>query len=288
MSRFIIVTIIYLIVSIGYNQKSLNAEERKGYENIELSFVVNRAEAPLDIYSIRNTLHLPITSSEAYGAVLLLHSCGGISPKRQNDLVRWGKFLLQNGYAVLFIDHLGPRGIKNNCGRGRPLDSQVLTKDVYTGTAFLKNQPQIDKARIFTLGFSLGAMTGGALANKENYILLGNGTPRPRAVAGLYGGCYGGDKWLDSGADIPVLWLVGGDDKESPPKSCSSAISALQKKKLIEFHEYPNTTHCWDCAGLDGYSKTAGNGSVVTYKFDHEITRDSELRVLKFFNSFKN
>lgn len=257
-------------------------------KNIELSFTVNRPDVPLNVYAMRNTLHLPKTNDETYGAVVLLHSCGGINPKNQRDLVRWGKLLLQNGYAVLFIDHLGPRAVKKNCGRSRPLNSTILTKDVYTGTRFLNTHPKIDKTRIFTLGFSLGAMTGGALASQKNHARLGKDAPRPRAVVGLYGGCYSGEEWLQSSADIPVLWLVGGHDNESPPDSCSGAVKALQKKGLITFHKYTNATHCWDCENLNGYTKTAGNGNTVTYKFDPEVTKDSETRVIEFFNSFRS
>ena len=288
MVRITLTFVLALMLSATAWAGNWNKGSNSPKSNIELSFTVNRQDTPLNAYVIRNTLHLPKSNDETYGVVVLLHSCGGISPKNQNDLVRWGKLLLDNGYAVLFIDHLGPRGVKKNCGRSRPLNSTILTKDVYAATNFLNTQPKIDKTRIFTLGFSLGAMTGGALATQENHARLGKDAPRPRAVAGLYGGCYGGEKWLQSSADIPVLWLVGSNDNESPPNSCSGAVNALQKKGLITFHQYPNATHCWDCADLDGFSKTAGNGNRVTYKFDSETTKDSERRVIEFFNSFKN
>jgi dienelactone hydrolase len=237
--------------------------------------------------TMKNWLHLPKANAEKVGAVIILHSCGGIRSKNSHDLARWGKLLLENNYAVLVIDHLGPRDIKDNCGRGRRLGSTGLKKDVYKALKFLNDQSSIDKSRIFTLGFSLGAMTSGALASPDKYTAE-NKFPRLRAVAGLYGGCYTGESWLGPSGDIPVLWLVGGQDTESPPNSCGGAVSALKDKGLMTFHLYPNATHCWDCAALDGFGKSAGNGSFTVYKYDAEATKDSEQRVLNFFNSFQS
>ena len=233
-----------------------------------------------------NRLILPITDSNKIGAVVLLPGCAGIKSYSRGDLQRWGDLLLENGYAVLLIDHLSSRGVERNCGKGRALKQYRLYQDVADGVALINKQPTIDKSRIFTLGFSLGAMTGGGLAAKHNWH--GDNVPRPRAVAGLYGGCYGYGNWLNPAADIPVLWLVGGKDTESPPDDCKPEIRAIKEEGLMTFHEYPNATHCWDCSGLNGYSKTAGNGKHVTYRYDPAITKDSEQRVLNFFNSFQS
>ena len=116
---------------------------------------------------------------------------------------------------------------------------------------------------------------------------LGNNVPRPRAVAGLYGGCVKSDRWLEVG-DIPVLWLVGGKDTETPWNSCGGSVSAMNSKGLMTFHKYPNATHCWDCAGLNGFTKSGWDGNTITYLFDPEATKDSEQRVLNFFNSFQS
>jgi dienelactone hydrolase len=237
--------------------------------------------------SLNNELYLPAGSLDKIPVVILLHSCGGINPKSKNDLIRWGRLLADNGYAVLTMDHLTSRGVKKNCGRGRPVARDQLAKDVYSAAKFLGSIPAIDQTRIFTLGFSLGAMTGGTVASERYYKRFGADTPKLRAVAGLYGGCYGSERWLESDAEIPVLWLVGAQDKESPPDSCSASVSALESKGLITFYKYPDATHCWDCRTLNGYKKTAGNGNSVTYIYNAEVTKDSEQKVLNFFKSFE-
>jgi len=253
----------------------------------ELEFIKRKPSNNFDNYRLRNMLTLPVTDNTKIGVVILLHSCGGITMKTQYDLARWGDFLLKNGYGILGIDHLGPRTVSTNC-YPHALGSSVLLKDVYSAISFLSEQPEVDKSRIFTLGFSLGAMTSGALASAGRYKRLGESGPRPRAVAGLYGGCFSSGRWLEGDGDIPVLWLVGEEDTETPWNSCSGAVSAMKGKGLMTFHKYPNATHCWDCAGLNGFTKTAGNGNRVTYIYDAEVTKDSEQRVLNFFNSFQS
>jgi len=236
--------------------------------------------------SLNNELYFPAGGSNKIPSVILLHSCAGINPKSKNDLIRWGRLLADNGFAVLTMDHLTSRGVKKNCGRGRPVGRDRLAKDVYSAAKFLGSIPAIDQTRIFALGFSLGAMTTGTVASARYYKRFGADAPKLRAVAGLYGGCYGSDRWLESDAEIPVLWLVGAQDTESLPDSCSGSVSTLESKGLITFHKYPNATHCWDCRTLNGYKKIAGNGNSVTYVYNAKVTKDSEQRVLNFLKSF--
>jgi dienelactone hydrolase len=240
--------------------------------------------------SMRNKLFFPENKNERHGVIIILHACAGLNAYAQRDIIRWGELFLKNNYAVLVIDHLDPRNVSKNCWSkgGRALGSSVLVKDVYSAIAFLNKQPAIDTSRVFSVGFSLGAMTSGALASEGRYKQLGNNGPRPRAVAGLYGGCYSGEKWLEGDGDIPVLWLAGGKDTESPLGSCASAINSMKKKGLITVHKYPTATHCWDCFDLNGFTKKAGNRNKVTYIYDAEVTKDSEQRVLNFFNSFQS
>jgi dienelactone hydrolase len=234
-----------------------------------------------------NRLILPITDGNKIGAVVLLPSCGGITPKSKGDLQRWGDLLLKNGYAVVLIDHYTSRGVKSNCsGPSKPIKYDRLSRDVADALALIHQQTAIDKSRIFTLGFSLGAMTGAELAGK--YSWNADDVPKPRAVAGLYGGCANDKPSLNPDANIPILWLVGGKDLECPPKPCRFYIKLIQEKGLMTYHEYPNASHCWDCSELSGFTRIVANGKKVTYQYDRSVTKDSEQRVLNFFNSFQS
>ena len=259
----------------------------KKIEIKDLVFSVQGKDEQFYSMSMRNKLFFPENKSEKHGVVIILHACAGLTYQAQRDVIRWAELFLKNNYAVFVIDHLDPRKVSRNC-YPQTLGSSVLVKDVYSAIAFLNKQPEIDKSRVFSVGFSLGAMTNGALASAGRYKQLGNNGPRPRAVAGLYGGCFSSGRWLEGDGDIPVLWLVGGKDTETPWNSCGGAVSAMKGKGLMTFHKYPEATHCWDCAGLNGFTKTAGNGKRVTYIYDPKITEDSEQRVLNFFNSFQS
>ena len=277
----------FLLFSAPTNSEARCSFNCKKIEIKDLVFGVQGKDEQFYSMSMRNKLFFPKNKSEKHGVVVILHACAGLNAYAQRDIIRWGELFLKNNYAVLVIDHLDPRYVSKNC-YPQTLGSSVLVKDVYSAIAFLNKQPEIDKFRIFSVGFSLGAMTNGALASAGRYKQLGNNGPRPRAVAGLYGGCYGGTRWLEGDGDIPVLWLVGGKDTESPPDSCSWAVNSMEKKGLMTFHKYPEATHCWDCFDLNGFTKKAGNGNTVTYKYDPEVTKDSEQRVLNFFNSFQS
>ena len=221
-------------------------------------------------------------------AVILLHSCGGFGGKNLIDLTRWTKLLTENGFVVLTMDHLTARNVKDNCwGKRRQVTKERLVKDVFDAAEHLASLPTIDKTQIFTLGFSLGAMTGGVVAG-TSYGSDYEGKPHPRAVAGLYGGCdFSGEVWLDGTETLPVLWLMGSADSEAPATPCLNAVKRLKdKNNSSDWHLYEGASHCWDCQALNGYVQDAPNGNKETYRYNEAYTRDSERRVLEFLRKF--
>ena len=225
--------------------------------------------------------------------VILIHACAGITPLSKGDLARWTTLLAEQGYAVFVIDQLSARNVRpgENCiGMRRPVGQDRLIKDIFDVTEKLSRLPNINPNRIFTLGFSLGAMTGASVAGETKGRRYAD-KPHPRAIAGLYGGCrYGNGRevWLNGQEDLPILWLMGDKDEEAPARDCVAPVKYLQSRtQESEWHIYENATHCWDCRGLDGFRKVAGNGNSVEYHYDENATKDSEQRVLKFFAKFK-
>ena len=223
-------------------------------------------------------------------AVVLLHSCAGLTWASLATLDHWKNLLTSQGFAVLVIDSVGPRDIKqfSNCwGSKRPIGKQRLVKDLFDAVAHLSAMPEIDSTRIFALGFSLGAMTAGIAGGMADDRSFAD-KPHPRAVAGLYGGCdYGVENWLESKSSFPILWLMGSADVESPPKGCMAALNGLVSQGIgSEWHLYEGATHCWDCQASNGFTKKAANGQMTTYLYDEKITRASEQAVLDFFEKF--
>jgi dienelactone hydrolase len=68
-------------------------------------------------------------------AVVLLHGCNG-GWRRLDE--RWGKRIASWGYVTLTVDSFGPRGIKDTCDSGAPVD---LAFDAYRALSFLVQQP---------------------------------------------------------------------------------------------------------------------------------------------------
>ena len=283
--------------SVYLSSNTLFEREKFRYEEI----VVQKSEEAIEVgkdgalqtvtreVEVIERIPKPIDFGDAKSpAVVLLHSCGGITRKSRDDLNRWKNFLTGKGFAVLVVDSLSTRDIKNNCGgRNRAIGKDRLVKDLFDAVAHLSSLPEIDSSRIFVLGFSLGAMTAGIsgdMASDRSYA----DKPHPRAVAGLYGGCrYGSGNWLTSKSSFPILWLMGEADLESPAADCMYEVKNLEKQGIgSEWHIYKGATHCWDCEGLHGTTRTSGNGARSTYLFDEQITRDSEQRVLQFFEKF--
>lgn len=241
---------------------------------------------------IRNAIFSPSDNTQVAGpGLVLLPSCAGIHARSEGDLKIWTKIFVDAGYTVLVVDHYQPRNAGKNCSgsRYRTVTEGRMVKDLYDAVEHLSKMPGVDETRIFTFGFSLGTMVGGLAASKDIYKQVAPGRLRPRAVGGLYGGCdFGrGGNYLFNDTDIPVIWLMGGNDPETPADRCVSTLKNIEKKIKVEWHVYPGATHCWDCKALDGFSKTAANGNRVTYRYDEQITKDSIQRSLDFFNSFK-
>ena len=263
-------------------------------ENNDLKFRSEFVSA--SAYASPNTTYERVPTPTAYPnskspAVVLLHSCSGLTYTSLTTLNRWKNLLTSHGFAVLVIDSVGTRDIKplSNCwGSKRPIGKDRLVKDLFDAVAHLSSMPEIDSSRIFALGFSLGAMTAGisgSMAEDNSYA----SKPHPRAVAGLYGGCrYRSENWLASTSSFPILWLMGSADLESPAADCLSSVKDLENQGIgSEWHTYESATHCWDCKELNGFTKTAANGDKVTYLYDKGATQDSEQRVLTFFEKFK-
>lgn len=85
-------------------------------------------------------------------AVILLHSCSGMTP----NLVDWAQEVNRMGFAALLLDSFTARGVTEVCtGRASVSVSSRLT-DAYRALALLSVHPRIDPRRIAVLGFSDG------------------------------------------------------------------------------------------------------------------------------------
>lgn len=238
------------------------------------------------------------TGAGPFPALVVVHSCGGI----REELLHAARDAWARGYVVLVLDALGPRGIQSVCVPSRANASVNFprgTRDALQAMAHLARLPFVDAARIGLMGFSWGGSVG-LLASGAGYALalsegVASGPPRPAAVVAYYPLCFLPGRVTASGRDVdfvrpdhrpPALVLLAGQDNEAPPAECSSRLQALKDKGVpVEWHVYPEATHCWDCSSLDGLVKTDFQGRRVAYRFDRELAADALRRSFEFLDA---
>jgi dienelactone hydrolase len=226
-----------------------------------------------------------------FPALVLQHQCGGLGGRVANaSMLNWAKEAVARGYVAFLIDSLGPRGVDTVCmGPKGGVNFMRGARDAFQAAAHLRKLDFVDKKRIAFAGYSWGAMVGVLASGNLWATALGSGE-RFAAVASLYPGCFsirppGGTPYeiMNTDIDRPLLVLMGESDTETPPADCLPKLEALRSAGApVEWHVYPETTHCWDCQQIDGFSKVDVRGNRVTYRFDRSVTQDSQRRVFEF------
>lgn len=222
-----------------------------------------------------------------FPAVLIVHTCGGLRPEIRD----WTKLALENGYVAFVLDSLGPRGLKNICMPPNNVPSSRGAKDTLQALDHLKTLPFVDPNRIGLLGFSWGALIGALVSSPAVPAALAQNNRFAASVA-LYPMCaFHGNaanptpiEFLRADTDKPLLILMGGEDNETPARDCVSRLEALKAKSApVEWHLYPEATHCWDCQSSNNFTKVDFQGNRVVYRYNAKITEDSARRTFEFF-----
>ncbi len=174
-------------------------------------------------------------------AVILMPSASGTW---SND-ARWAERFNAWGFAALRVESLTPRGY-DFMGLGITLDD--LAVDLGLAIEWLRAKPEIEGSRIYVAGWSAG---GAAVL-----LRLGQLDPAvtPAAIA-IYPSC----KWFHAASDavpVPVLLIMGGADRASPPAACREDYKAQIEKGLITFVVYPEAAHLFDAEAEKVYRPT--------------------------------
>jgi dienelactone hydrolase len=81
------------------------------------------------------------------------------------------------------------------------------------------------------------------------------------------------------------LTTRGEADTETPASECLEKLEPLKKAGApVDWHLFPQTTHCWDCEQFNGFSKIDVRGHHVEYRFRQDVTEDSENRLFAFLD----
>lgn len=207
-----------------------------------------------------------------FPAVVLSHTSGPL----QQHMFQWAQRLLSAGYAVLVVDHLGPRNRNSNLDHG--VSVTEYAQDDVAGMRHLRSLPFVDGKRIAQMGFSYGAMAGLREAS-AGFRAKNLDAERFAAIVSVYPWCnqqvgrtrqdhqfnFYGD------TDVPLLVVLGADDDEADPRSCVEQAQANAAKGLpVEFTVLPGTTHAFDHTWMQNPVVTQQAGHSVTYRYNPE------------------
>jgi dienelactone hydrolase len=182
--------------------------------------------------------------------VIALHGCGGSTRPDGRPLARtrdWTERWLAAGYAVLWPDSFGSRGLGPQCtNRKRTVHPRQRARDAQAAARWLASQPDIDAKRIALVGWSNGGST-------VLYAVQSGGpapTPDFRTAIAFYPGCRAplARAQKDSGewtTRLPLNILIGAADDWTPAEPCRD----LARAPSVRYVEYKGAYH-----GFDGTS----------------------------------
>ncbi len=159
---------------------------------------ISLSPLPLDL---KGTLRRP-RGHAPYPAVILLPRCG---PSANSTDQSWGEAVASWGYVVLTLDVFTHRGMVDgrSCLSVAPGE---IAEDVYRGLNLLVGQKNVDRNRVFIVGFGRGGSV--ALAAVES-DLASRASHRLRGAAAFYPSCDD-DK---GNVTVATLVVVGARDK---------------------------------------------------------------------------
>ena len=227
-----------------------------------------------------------------FPALVLLHQCGGLGNARwrNESMQNWAKVAVAHGYVALLVDSLGPRGVDTVCygPKGGVYFSRGV-RDALQAAEHLRGFDFVDRQRIALAGYSWGAMVG-VLSSSARWSRTAVPGVRFAAAVAFYPGCFSirppgvaAYEIVQPDIDRPLLVLLGQQDTETPAEECVAKLGLAKAAGApVEWHVYPQATHCWDCRTLDGFTKTDVRGNSVTYRYSAEYTADSLQRMFRF------
>lgn len=207
-----------------------------------------QVEIPVGTASVKAHLYRP-AGPGPFPAVVALHGCAGLSgrsgpvARRYND---WAERLVAAGFAVLFPDSFGSRGLGSQCALRERLvrGARERVNDAIAARHWLQSQSFVAAGHVSLLGWSNGAVaTLWAIRRHPGASTKG---PDFRSAVALYPGCrrLAEAAWS---ARVPTLVLVGAADDWAPASPCEQMVAAARGRSAqAAIVVYPGAYHEFD------------------------------------------
>lgn len=212
------------------------------------------AAEQVDIPDGSLTLHAALYRPAGPGpfpAVVALHDCGGLSqrPNAASQLYgAWASHLVADGFAVLFPDSFGSRGLGPQCSvrQSKVRSSRERIADADAARHWLQTQNFIRADRISLLGWASGA-TAALWTVRPNTLTRDAGADFRSAVA-FYPGCRR-LRLTAWSARVPTLILIGSADDWTLASTCQQMVAGARGRSArAEIVVYPGAPHGFDRA----------------------------------------
>lgn len=233
-----------------------------------------------------------------FPAVMLGHQCGGLvfsktNPQAANwSMLEWAKRFQAAGHVVLLVDFMGPRGAQQVCqGPQAGVTLGRTVKDFYQAADHLRKLPFVHPDKVALVGYSQGALIA-LFNNSQSFREEFRQARGFDAYVSFYPPCrimgLGPNRVVldvvQKDMERPHLFLLGGADNETPAADCEALLGPVKASgKPVQWHTYPDQTHCWDCKSLHGFSKPGRLGT-VTYTYSESATLDAFERSKAFLS----
>jgi dienelactone hydrolase len=258
-----------------------------------------QVEVPSGDVKLRAMLYRP-DGPGPFPAVVALHACDGLGDGMYSSLAggeapieqhyqEWGERLKAAGFAVLFPDSFGSRGLASQCKqRQRAVRaSRTRINDANAARHWLQAQPWVITDRVSLLGWSHGATTA-LWTVRRHASAARDKTPDFRSAVTLYPNCQRSGT-LAWSARIPTLILIGRADDWTLASDCEQMLAGARGRSAgTQIMVYEGAYHDFDRAGLalterTGIANTASPTSRVHVGTDEAARADVLKRVPEWF-----
>ncbi|MBI2682240.1 MAG: dienelactone hydrolase family protein [Acidobacteriales bacterium] len=184
--------------------------------------------------TISGVLYAPAkTMKGKLPAIVIIHEWWGLNDWVKEQASKWA----DQGYVTLAVDlYRGKvatdRDMAHELMRG--LDQERAVADMRAGIAYLKALPNVDAARIGSIGWCMGGSMSFRLAVGE---------PTLKAAVINYGGVTSDPAVLGK-IKASILGIFGGQDRGIPLDDVTKMAAELKKqKKSVDIRVYPEAGH---------------------------------------------